>query len=158
MAEPADRIAAAGEAAREFAVARRDESAAHGPTLTWVRGHNSVRGAIDGPSVAERLAAQVGDGRGRMASERLTGSVAGRPGTAVFRLGGLDDGRAPTTVGQIVPGPGPGGLARRAASVGYTHEESGARGTLVLGRPRCPVVDPHRPGGRRPPAGHPRAR
>ena len=137
MAESAARSDAVGEVVGEFEVTRWEEAPydepADGPRLTRVTVHKTFRGAIDGTSIAELLTAQGGDGRGYVASERFTGSIAGRQGTVVFQHGGLDDGHTPTTCGQVVPGSGTGDLAGLAGSVSYAHDDSGARVTLVLG-------------------------
>ncbi len=103
-----------------------------GPALARVTVRKTFRGVVDGTSVGEVLTAAGPDGRGYVASERFTGSVDGRVGTVVFQHGGLDDGASAYTFGHVVPGSGTGQLAGLAGEITLTHDDSGARVTLVL--------------------------
>ena len=88
-------------------------------------------GDIEGTSVAELLTAGAEGGRGYVASELFTGSVLGRKGTLIFQHGGLDDGVAPYTFGNIVPNSGTGELVDMRGTVTFRHDETGATATIT---------------------------
>jgi hypothetical protein len=130
-------IAAPGtEITAEFEVTGWDQNVydepGEGPALARATVRKTFRGDLDGASVAELLLAGDADGRGYVASERFTGTIAGRRGTVVYQHGGLDDGTSPRTFGHIVPGSGTAELAGLAGEITFAHDESGARVTLVL--------------------------
>jgi hypothetical protein len=103
-----------------------------GPKLARATIRKTFRGDVAGTSVAELLTTQGAGGRGYLACERFTGTIAGRHGTVVFQHGGIDDGGSGRAFGQVVPGSGTGGLAGLAGEVTFAHDETGARVTLRL--------------------------
>jgi hypothetical protein len=117
----------------EFEVTGWDETVydepAEGGRLARATVRKTYRGAVEGTGVAELLTAAD---RGYVASERFTGSIAGRRGTVVFQHGGIDDGKRPYSFGAIVPGTGTGDLAGLTGRISFRHDESGARVTLDL--------------------------
>jgi Protein of unknown function (DUF3224) len=104
---------------------------ADGPTLSRATIGKRFSGGLEGTSVTEMLAAGSDDGRGYVASERVTGTLDGRAGTFVLQHGGIDDGGELTPFGSIVPGSGTGELRGLRGEVRYVHDESGARITLT---------------------------
>lgn len=91
----------------------------------------TFNGAIEGTSVAELLMAGAEGGRGYLASELFTGTILGRKGTIIFQHGGLDDGVAPYTFGNIVPNTGTAELAGLQGTITFRHDESGATVTIT---------------------------
>ena len=104
-----------------------------GRILGRVTVRKTFNGDLHGASTAELLTAEAPGGRGYVASERFSGSIAGRTGTVVFQHGGLDDGVSPTAFGAIVPGSGTGELEALAGTITYRHDDAGARVVLDLG-------------------------
>jgi hypothetical protein len=92
----------------------------------------SFSGALEGTSQAELLMAGGDGGRGYIAHEVFTGTLAGRRGSIVFQHGGIDDGVAPFSYGYVVPGTGTDELTGLSGEITYSHDESGARVQLVL--------------------------
>ena len=88
-------------------------------------------GDIEGTSVARLLAAGAEGGRGYIASELFTGTIQGRKGTLIFQHGGLEDGVAPYTFGNIVPNSGTGDLAEMRGTITFRHDETGATATIT---------------------------
>jgi hypothetical protein len=116
----------------EFQVTGWEEGSFDEATQTTrVTVRKAFSGDIEGTSVAELLAAGAEGGRGYVASEFFTGSVLGRKGTLMIQHGGLDDGTAPYTFGNIVPNTGTGDLADLQGTVTFRHDESGATITLT---------------------------
>ena len=98
---------------------------------TRVTIHKTFHGDIEGTSVAEMLAAGAEGGRGYVASEYFTGSVQGRKGTLLIQHGGIDDGVAPYTFGNIVPNSGTGELTDMRGTITFRHDETGATATIT---------------------------
>jgi hypothetical protein len=95
-----------------------------GPKLTQVIITKRYAGEINGEGVARLFTTQGSAGGGYIASERVTGEIAGRRGSFVIQHGGLADGdfaagtAEQTTWGSIVPGSATGeltGLVGRAS-------------------------------------------
>ncbi|RSN40064.1 DUF3224 domain-containing protein [Amycolatopsis sp. WAC 04197] len=82
-----------------------------GPKLTRIVIRKTYRGALAGTGVAEVLTAQGEGGAGYVASERIEGTLDGRPGSFVIQHGGLADGDEQSTFGAVVPKSGTGELA-----------------------------------------------
>jgi len=117
----------------EFLVTAWEEGAFDEQTQTTrATIRKQFRGDIEGTSVAELLAAGAEGGRGYIASELFTGSVLGRKGTLIFQHGGLDDGVAPYTFGNIVPNGGTGELGDMRGTVTFRHDENGAVVTITI--------------------------
>ncbi|MFC6022482.1 DUF3224 domain-containing protein [Plantactinospora solaniradicis] len=127
-------FASGSEITAEFEVTGWDERAydepAEGGTLARVTVRKAFRGAVDGTSVAELLTAA---NRAYVASERFTGSIAGRHGSVVYQHGGVDDAENPRTFGHIVPGTATGDLAGLRGTITFRHDDTGHHVTLVLG-------------------------
>jgi hypothetical protein len=117
----------------EFQVTAWEEGASyHDAQATRATVRKTFSGDIEGTSVAELLAAGAEGGRGYVASEFFTGTIQGRKGTLIFQHGGLDDGIAPYTFGNIVPNSGTGELADMRGTITFRHDESGAIATLTI--------------------------
>jgi hypothetical protein len=113
----------------EFQVTGWDEGAFDEESRSGtVTVRKTFTGAVEGTSVARLLSAEApgGVGRGYVASEFFTGSIEGAKGTLLFQHGGLDDGQAPFTFGNIVPLSGTGELAGLSGTVEFRHTEAGA--------------------------------
>ncbi len=83
-------------------------------------------------SVTELLTAQGEEGRGYVASERVTGALEGRSGTFVLQHGGVGDATEQRAFGHVVPGSGTGALRGLRGEAAYAHDEAGARLTLTF--------------------------
>jgi hypothetical protein len=92
----------------------------------------TFRGGLEGTSTAELLMAGGELGRGYIANEVFTGSLAGLTGTIVFQHGGIDNGADPFSYGYVVPGTGTAELVGLSGEISYAHDESGARVTLLV--------------------------
>ncbi len=114
-----------------------DEPSA-GPRLARATVRKAFRGDLDGESVAELLLCQEAPsdpsaGAGYVASEVVTGTLAGRAGTFVVQHGGVvGGGDAPRSFGNVVPGSGTGDLAGLSGTVTYAADADGHRVTLDL--------------------------
>lgn len=108
-----------------------------GPRLAKVVVKKTLSGDFEGESTAELLMCQADPkdylaGAGYVASEVLTGSLAGREGGFVIQHGGLSGGAdEPYTFGNIVPGSGTGALAGIIGKVGIGQDDEGNH-TLTL--------------------------
>jgi Protein of unknown function (DUF3224) len=107
-----------------------DESAG-GPKLARTTVRKTFSGPLTGTSVAELLTAERGDGRGYVASERVTGTLDGRSGTFVLQHGGVGDATGQHAFGHVVPGTATGALEGLRGTVVYAHDDDGARATLT---------------------------
>jgi hypothetical protein len=115
----------------QFQVTGWEEGAFDEQTRTQrVTVRKTFSGEVEGTSVAELLAAGADGGRGYVASEFFTGSIQGRKGTLIFQHGGLDDGVAPYTFGNIVPNSGTDELSDLRGTIAFRHDESGATVTI----------------------------
>jgi hypothetical protein len=94
-----------------------------GPRLTRVTLHKRYNGPIVGIGVAQVLTAQCESGAGYVASERISGSLEGCPGTFVIQHVGVLDRGSPSTHGSVVPGSGTDQLAGIAGTA--TEDEEG---------------------------------
>jgi hypothetical protein len=104
---------------------------AEGPRLARNTVRKRFAGELDATSVAEVLTAQGPGGGGYLASERVTGALAGRRGTFVLQHGGVGDEREGEAFGHVVPGSGTGEIAGLTGQVRYAHDDDGARITLT---------------------------
>src|SRR3954468_15431820 len=139
---PRPRLAAMSDATQttitaEFEITSWDQTpydeGAEGAELGRATVRKAFTGPLTGTSVAELLLCGSGeDGRGYVASEKVTGTLDGRTGPFVLQHGAVqgpgDDGR---TFGHVVPGSGTGELAGLRGDAVYRHDESGARLTLT---------------------------
>lgn len=110
-----------------------DEGAA-GPALAQVAVDKAFSGDLTGTSVARLLTCTVEgrEGAGYVASERVTGTLAGRSGTFVLQHGGIAGGGAtPRSFGSVVPDSATGGLAGLLGECEFQHDDQGARLTLT---------------------------
>ena len=109
---------------------------ADGPRLARATVRKTFQGDLEGESVAELLMCQEdpaddGAGAGYVASEVVTGTLAGRAGTFVVQHGGVvGGGDAPRSFGHVVPGSGTGALAGLTGTVAYLADADGHRVTL----------------------------
>ena len=109
---------------------------ADGPRHARATVRKTFQGDLDGESVAELLMCQEDPadpsaGAGYVASEVVTGTLAGRKGTFVVQHGGVvGGGDAPRSFGNVVPGSGTGALAGLAGTVTYMADADGHRVTL----------------------------
>lgn len=88
-------------------------------------------GLVAGESVADLMTCQPSDTeRAYIASDRFTGTVAGRAGGFVMHHGATQDGERFHLFGHIVPGSGTGELTGIRGSVRFEHDEHGACFTL----------------------------
>lgn len=105
---------------------------AEGPQLGRATVKKSFHGDLEGTSTAELLmCGSPGGDAGYIASEKFTGTLAGRKGTFVMQHGGLawKDGRL-KPFGNVVPGSGTGELVGLSGTLEYRHDEKGAVLTL----------------------------
>ncbi len=103
-----------------------------GPKLTRATIAKRFSGPLEGMSVTELLTAQGEEGRGYVASERVTGALEGRSGTFVLQHGGVGDATEQRAFGHVVPGSGTGALRGLRGEAAYAHDEAGARLTLTF--------------------------
>jgi hypothetical protein len=104
---------------------------AEGPALARATVTKSFSGDLEGTSVAELLLCQPDDqNAGYVASERVTGTLAGRSGAFVMQHGGTIDAGQPEPFGYIVPGSGTGALTGLRGTVRFRHDETGATITI----------------------------
>jgi len=119
-----------------FAITGWDETTydepAEGPKLTRATVRKAFSGDLEGTSVTELLTAQGDGGSGYVASERISGTLAGRTGTFVLQHGGIDGPDGQVAFGTIVAGSGTGDLAGIAGTSRYEHTDEAATLTLDL--------------------------
>ena len=84
---------------------------AEGTELSQVHISRTFTGDLVGASTAELLIAKSEGGGGYVGHDRITGTLAGKPGGFVFQHSGLMAPEGVTTAGTIVPGTGTGELA-----------------------------------------------
>lgn len=111
-----------------FTITGWDETAydepAEGPKLSRATVKKAFAGDLAGESTAALLMCQAADGSaGYIASEYITGSIAGRTGSFVVQHGATitADGDA-ETFGHVVPGSGTGDLRGLRGTFTFGHE------------------------------------
>ena len=101
------------KASAPFTNHRYDEDAyaeADGVELSRVHISRTFSGDLEGESSAELMIAKSEGGGGYIGHDRITGTLAGRPGTFVFQHTGLMGPDGVTNTGTVVPGTGTGEL------------------------------------------------
>lgn len=105
---------------------------ADGPELGRATTRKTFHGDLEGTSVTEVLTVQADGGRGYVAIERFTGTIAGRRGTVVFQHGGIDDAGTLTSFGDVVPASGTAALTGLTGQIRYDHDEQHAGPVVKL--------------------------
>ncbi|MDX1578412.1 MAG: DUF3224 domain-containing protein [Gemmatimonadota bacterium] len=107
-----------------------------GPALSRATVRKRFEGDLTGESTAELLMCQadpddLSAGAGYVASELVTGRLAGREGTFVLQHWGLSEGGSERTGGRVVPGSGTGDLEGLRGEVEIEVDAEGGH-TLTL--------------------------